>query len=102
MVVVVQQHKAECTVIFTVFWPFLAWIAGELLAALGEGDVGKLARLAGITAGLCLVQKLAQYGQDALMARAALGVAFDVRNRTYAHLQKLSLSNFEKAQTHDF
>ena len=35
------------------------------------------------------------------MARAALGVAFDVRNRTYAHLQKLSLSYFEKAQTGD-
>ncbi|MEM9216743.1 MAG: ABC transporter ATP-binding protein [Cyanobacteria bacterium P01_F01_bin.150] len=90
-----------CTVIFTIFWPFLAWIAGELLAALGQGEVRTLARLAGITTGLFLVQKLAQYGQDALMAKAALNIAYDLRNRAYAHLQRLSLSYFEKAQTGD-
>ena len=90
-----------CTVIFTIFWPFLAWIAGELLTALGEGQVDTLARLAGITTGLFLVQKVAQYGQDALMARAALNIAYDLRNNAYAHLQRLSLSYFEKAQTGD-
>ena len=90
-----------CTVVFTIFWPFLAWIAGELLAALGVGDMSRLIQLSGITTGLFLVQKLAQYGQDALMAKAALNVAFDLRNRTYAHLQRLGLSYFETAQTGD-
>lgn len=90
-----------CTVIFTVFWPFLAWIAGELLAALSIGDMDELLRLSLFTTLLFLVQKLAQYGQDSLMAKAALDVAFDLRNTTYDHLQRLSLSYFETAQTGD-
>lgn len=76
-------------------------MAGKLLGALADGDVATLAQLAGITAGLFLVQKLAQYGQDALMAKAALNVAYDLRTRTYAHLQTLSLSYFERAKTGD-
>ncbi len=90
-----------CTAVFTIFWPFLAWIAGEMLGALAAGEVGTLARLAGVTTLLFLVQKLAQYGQDALMARAALRIAFDLRLDTYAHLQTLSLGYFETAKTGD-
>ncbi|MGF1513209.1 MAG: ABC transporter ATP-binding protein [Elainellaceae cyanobacterium] len=90
-----------CTVVFTVFWPFLAWIAGEMLGALAAGEVARLARLAGVTTLLFLVQKLAQYGQDALMAQAALRIAFDLRLDAYAHLQTLSLSYFETAKAGD-
>lgn len=72
-----------------------------MLNVLVQGQVVALARLAGITALGFLVQKLAQYGQDALMAKAALAIAFDLRNRVYAHLQKLSLSYFETAKTGD-
>ncbi|MEB3357682.1 MAG: ABC transporter ATP-binding protein [Synechococcales bacterium] len=76
-------------------------MAGRLLGALAAGDVPLLAVLAAATTGMFLVQKLAQYGQDSLMAQAALNLAFDLRTRTYAHLQSLSLSYFEKAQTGD-
>jgi ATP-binding cassette subfamily B protein len=90
-----------CTLIFTVCWPLLAWIAGLLLGYLVQGNVLALAQTAAIVAGIFLVQKLAQYGQDALMAKAALSIALDLRNRVYTHLQTLSLSYFEKAQTGD-
>ncbi|MEM7770207.1 MAG: ABC transporter ATP-binding protein [Cyanobacteria bacterium P01_A01_bin.37] len=90
-----------CTLIFTTFWPFLAWMAGKLLGAVAEGDVETLVKLAGITSILFLIQKLAQYGQDALMAKAALNMAFDVRTRTYAHIQTLSLAYFETSKTGD-
>jgi ATP-binding cassette subfamily B protein len=90
-----------CTLIFTSFWPFLAWLAGEMLGALAQGDLPNLVSLTSITALLFLGQKVAQYGQDALMARAALDAAFDLRRRVYAHLQTLTLSYFEKAQTGD-
>ncbi|MGJ3246286.1 MAG: ABC transporter ATP-binding protein [Elainellaceae cyanobacterium] len=90
-----------CTLFFTAFWPFLAWLAGEMLGAVAQGNLLVLARLAGVTALLFLVQKIAQYGQDAWMARAALDAAFDLRNQTYAHLQTLSLSYFERAKTGD-
>lgn len=90
-----------CTLVFTSFWPILAWLAGELLGSLVQGDVPELARLAGVTAAVFLVQKTAQYGQDALMAKAALAIALDLRKRVYAHLQTLHLSYFETAQTGD-
>lgn len=60
-----------------------------------------MARLSGLMAGIFLVQKIAQYGQDSLMAKAALAIALDLRKRVYAHLQTLSLSYFERAQTGD-
>ncbi|WP_416667819.1 hypothetical protein [Egbenema bharatensis] len=58
-----------CTLIFTLCWPLLAWIAGLLLGYLVQGNVLELAQTAAIVAGIFLVQKLAQYGQDAWMAR---------------------------------
>ncbi|MBD3885144.1 ABC transporter ATP-binding protein [Phormidium tenue FACHB-886] len=90
-----------CTVVFTVCWPLLAALAGQLLGFLVKGDVPSLAKAAGVVAGIFFVQKFAQYGQDSLMAKAALAIALDLRKRVYAHLQTLSLSYFEKAQTGD-
>jgi len=90
-----------CTVVFTACWPILAALAGQLLGHLVKGDVPALAQGAGVVAGIFLVQKFAQYGQDSLMARAALAIAMDLRQRVYAHLQSLSLSYFERSQTGD-
>ncbi|WP_088893764.1 ABC transporter ATP-binding protein [Leptolyngbya ohadii] len=90
-----------CTLAFTVCFPLLAVLGGQLLSFLVKGDVLNLARTAGIVALVFLLQKTAQYGQDALMAKASLAIALDLRKRTYAHLQTLSLSYFERAQTGD-
>jgi ATP-binding cassette, subfamily B, bacterial len=90
-----------CTLVFTACWPILAWLAGEALGFLVQGNVPSLARLSGVLAGIFLVQKIAQYGQDSQMAKAALAIALDLRKRVYAHLQTLSLSYFETSQTGD-
>ncbi|MBD1911689.1 MULTISPECIES: ABC transporter ATP-binding protein [unclassified Leptolyngbya] len=90
-----------CTAVFTAAWPLLAWLAGKMLGLLVQGQVGPLARWSLVVAGIFLVQKTAQYGQDSLMARAALAIALDLRNHTYAHLQTLSPSYFERKQTGD-
>lgn len=90
-----------CTLVFTAFWPVLAWLAGRMLALLVQGEVMALARLSVITMGGFLIHKAAQYGQDSLMAKAALEVAFQLRKRIYAHLQRLSLAYFERTQTGD-
>lgn len=90
-----------CTAVFTAAWPLLAWLAGKMLGFLVQGQVGPLARWSLVVAGIFLVQKTAQYGQDSLMARAALAIALDLRNHTYAHLQSLSPSYFERKQTGD-
>ena len=90
-----------CTLAFTVFWPILAWLAGRIAGYIGQGNVGAIAQLVGISAIVFLSQKIAQFGQDSLMAKAALAIALDLRKQVYAHLQQLNLSYFETAKTGD-
>lgn len=82
-------------------WPALAWLAGEIARPIAQGEVLAIAKLAGVGTLIFLVQKIAQYGQDTLMAKAALNIAFQLRTQVYAHLQRLSLSYFETAQSGD-
>lgn len=90
-----------CTVGFVAVWPLLAWLAGRIAAYVGQGNVGAIAQVAGIAALIFLGQKLAQYGQDTLMAKAALSITLDLRKNVYAHLQTLSLDYFETTKTGD-
>ncbi len=90
-----------CTIAFTVFWPILAWLAGRMANYIGEGNVQSIAQLAIATAVIFLLRGAVQYGQDSLMAKAALNVALELRKVVYSHLQKLSLNYFEAAKTGD-
>ena len=90
-----------CTLIFTAIWPGLAWIAGEMASLIAQGKIMAIAQLAGASTIVFLAQKVAQYGQDSLMAKAALAITLDLRKQVYAHLQRLSLSYFEMAQSGD-
>lgn len=81
--------------------PLLAWIVGGMANLIAQGDILQIARLAGFTTLVFLVQKVAQYGQDALMAKAALAIALSIRKQVYAHLQRLSLSYFESSKSGD-
>lgn len=90
-----------CTLVFTVFWPILAWLVGRMAKYIGAGDVKAIVTLAGVAAGIFLVRGAAQYGQDSLMAKAALTIALNLRQQVYAHLQRLSLSYFEATKTGD-
>ena len=98
--VTISQALA-CTIIFVGVWPLLAWLAGLISTAVGEGNVSRSAQLAGITALIFLLQKIAQYGQDLLMAKVALAVAYNVRTAVYGHLQTLSIDYFETSRTGD-
>ncbi|MGF1566491.1 MAG: ABC transporter ATP-binding protein [Nodosilinea sp.] len=89
------------TLIFVAYWPILAWLTGQIFALLAAGNVQALARLIAITMLGFALQKLGQYIQDALMAKAAFKVAFSVRRDVYIHIHKLSLSYFERSQTGD-
>lgn len=90
-----------CTLGFTACWPLLAWLAGAMGANIGTGDVAGILGLAWRGAVLFLVRGAFQYGQDTLMAKAALAIALKLRNHVYGHLQTLGLSFFETAKTGD-
>ena len=90
-----------CTVVFTIFWPIIAWLVGETAKFIGKGDLQGFAQIAALSAIIFLVRGTAQYGQDTLMAKAALTIAFEIRKKVYSHLQKLNLGYFETAKTGD-
>jgi len=48
---------------------------------------------------VALLQSLFSYLQGYLAARASQGVAYDLRNTLYAHIQRLSFSYHDRAQT---
>ncbi|MCU0536762.1 MAG: ABC transporter ATP-binding protein/permease [Hydrococcus sp. Prado102] len=94
-------QAAACTIVFTIFWPILARLTGQIAEYVGRGDVGKIVQIAGVFAIAFLIRGAAQYGQDSLTAKAALKIALDIRIKVYSHLQKLSLNYFEATKTGD-
>ncbi|MEG3842856.1 ABC transporter ATP-binding protein, partial [Microcoleus sp. herbarium14] len=90
-----------CTVVFTIFWPIIAWLVGETAKFIGKGDLKGFAQIAALSAIIFLIRGTAQYGQDTLMAKAALTIALEIRKKVYAHLQNLNLGYFETAKTGD-
>lgn len=88
-------------ILFVAFWPVLAWLVGQMMAAIGKGDVQRMAFLALITMLGQLLQKVGQYGKDTQMASASLSVTTRLRKRVYGHLQRLSLNYFETTATGD-
>ena len=76
-------------------------IVGKIAGYIGDGNVQAIAQLMAWSAGIFILRGLVQFGQDVLMAKAALGVAFDLRTRVYDHLQKLGATYFAKAKTGD-
>jgi ATP-binding cassette subfamily B protein len=94
-------YALSCTLVFTAFWPILAWLAGRMLSQLVQGEVTALAQTAVLTMVGFTIHKLGQYGQDSLMSKAALAAVFELRVRVYSHLQRLSLAYFERSQTGD-
>ncbi|WP_228053490.1 ABC transporter ATP-binding protein [Nodosilinea sp. LEGE 07298] len=89
------------TIIFVAYWPILAWLSGNILAQLAAGNVPVVIRFIAITMAGFAVQKIGQYIQDSLMAKAALEVAFNLRRDVYTHIHRLSLTYFERSQTGD-
>ena len=90
-----------CTIVFTIFWPIIAWLVGETAKFIGKGDLKGFAQIAALSAIIFLIRGTAQYGQDTLMAKAALTIALEIRKKVYTHLQNLNLGYFETAKTGD-
>lgn len=76
-------------------------LAGKLAVPFGQGNVVAIAQLTGVCAVVFLVRGFFQSVQDLYMAKAALRVAFYLRQQVYSHLQKLNLSYFETAKAGD-
>ncbi len=90
-----------CMLVFVACWPLLAWLAGQLIPAIGAGDFSKVLRSVGAALGVFLVQKAAQFGQDTLLAGPALRVSQELRRQLFARLQRLEFGALEKLSAGD-
>jgi ATP-binding cassette subfamily B protein len=90
-----------CMLVFVVCWPLLAWLAGQLIPAIGAGDFGQVLRVIGLALSVFMLQKLAQFGQDTLLADPALQVSQELRRRLFARLQRLEFGALEKLSAGD-
>ena len=92
---------ALCTVVFVGSFPVLAWLAGQLIPAIGAGDLPRVLRSVLAALGVFLLQKTAQFGQDTLLAGPALQVSQELRRRLFARLQQLDFAALEKLSAGD-
>jgi ATP-binding cassette subfamily B protein len=90
-----------CMLVYVACWPLLAWLAGRLIPAIGAGDFSTVLRSVGGALAVFLVQKLAQFGQDTLLAGPALRVSQELRRRLFAHLQRIDFGALEKLSSGD-
>ena len=90
-----------CMLIFVICWPLLAWLAGQLIPAIGAGDFGRVLQVISLALAVFMLQKLAQFGQDTLLAGPALQVSQELRRRLFARLQKLDFGVLEKLSAGD-
>ncbi len=87
--------------VFVVCWPALAWLAGQLIPAIGAGDFNKVLRTIAAALAVFLVQKAAQFGQDTLLAGPALQVSQELRRTLFARLQRIDFGALEKLSAGD-
>jgi ATP-binding cassette subfamily B protein len=92
---------AFCALVAVASFPLLALLAGRLLPAIGAGDFSTVLRSVGLALGLFFIQKLAQFGQDVLLAGPALQVSQDLRRQLFGRLQQLDFSALESLSTGD-
>jgi ATP-binding cassette subfamily B protein len=88
-------------VVYVACWPLLAWLAGQLIPAIGAGNFPVVLRTIAAALGLFLVQKAAQFGQDTLLAGPALRVSQELRRGLFARLQRLEFGALEKLSAGD-
>jgi len=90
-----------CMLVFVACWPVLAWLAGQLIPAIGAGDLPAVARTIAAALLIFMVQKAAQFGQDILLAGPALRVSQELRRSLFARLQTLDFGALEKLSAGD-
>ena len=90
-----------CMLVFVACWPLLAWLAGQLIPAIGEGNFSRVLKVISLALVVFMLQKLAQFGQDTLLAGPALQVSQELRRRLFARLQRLDFGVLEKLSAGD-
>ena len=90
-----------CMLLYVSSFLLLLNLAGELFPSLSSRDLPKVLQLIAQGVVIFAVQKLAQFGQDSLLAGPALQVSQKLRSDVFRRLQTVELGALEKLSAGD-
>jgi len=82
-------------------WPLLAYLAGNLIPAIGSGDLSKVSSIIVKSLLVFLIQKTAQFGQDVFIAKPSLEISETMRRNLFRKIQKIKMNSVEKISAGD-
>ena len=88
-------------IIYVACWPLLAFLAGNLIPAIGSGDLRNVFDIIVKSLIVFLIQKLAQFGQDLFIAKPSLDISEDIRKNLFSKIQKTRIDFIEKLSAGD-
>ncbi len=87
--------------LYVICWPILAWLAGRLVPAIGEGDLQQVLRIIALALTIFLVQKISQYIQDTILAIPSLKISQRIRQDIFRKIQLIKIQSLEKLSSGD-
>ncbi len=87
--------------IYVACWPLLAYLAGNLIPAIGAGDLSKVSSIIIKSLFVFLVQKTAQFGQDVFIAKPSLEISEVMRGNLFRRIQKIKMNSVESISAGD-
>ncbi len=87
--------------IYVACWPLLAYLAGNLIPAIGSGDLSKVTSIIVKSLLVFLIQKTAQFGQDVFIAKPSLEISEVMRGNLFSKIQKIDMNSIEKISAGD-
>ena len=87
--------------IYVACWPLLAYLAGNLIPAIGSGDLSKVSSIIIKSLFVFLVQKTAQFGQDVFIAKPSLEISEVMRGNLFSRIQKIRMNSVENISAGD-
>ena len=88
-------------IVYVICWPILAWLAGKLIPAIGQGNTKQVLSVIFQALIVFIIQKTAQYLQDSLLAKPALALSQDLRTTLFRKLQNTNILFLEKLSSGD-
>ena len=87
--------------IYVACWPLLAYFAGNLIPAIGSGDLSDVSTIIIKSLLVFLIQKAAQFGQDVFIAKPSLEISEVMRGNLFSKIQKIDMKSVEKISAGD-
>ena len=87
--------------IYVACWPLLAYLAGNLIPAIGSGDLRRVSTIIVWSLLVFLIQKIAQFGQDVFIAKPSLEISEVMRGNLFSKIQKIKMNSVKKISAGD-